>query len=288
MKIIFIHGRDQQGKDSLDLKRTWTETLAAGLIKTGNSIPDDTQIVFPYFGDKLDELVKKADLPETVERIVQKGSAADSQLPFVAEFLSDLSENAGIGSDEILAEFTGDTIEKGALNWPWIQAVLRTLDKHTSFGDFSIKQWTYDVYMYLTKPGIAREIERFVLQEIGKEPCVVVAHSLGSIIAYNVLKANPQLKIKSFITVGSPLGLTSIKKRLEKPLPMPGCIEQVWFNAYDNQDVVALNSLTFENFDIDPEITNYSDVKNQTQNRHGIEGYLNDKKVAKFIYDQLP
>ena len=60
-----------------------------------------------------------------------------------------------------------------------------------------------------------------------------------------------------------------------------------WFNAMDQRDVVALYPLDGTHFPIDPAIENKTDVDNDTENRHGISGYLTDKVVAKRIYDAL-
>lgn len=55
----------------------------------------------------------------------------------------------------------------------------------------------------------------------------------------------------------------------------------------DPDDIVALYSLEAANFPVNPSIENKTDVKNQTSNQHGIKGYLNDKEIAKRIYDAL-
>jgi len=68
---------------------------------------------------------------------------------------------------------------------------------------------------------------------------------------------------------------------------MPACVKSGWYNAYDERGVVALNPLSKKYFDITPEIENKDDVRNHTDNRHGIEGYLDDKDVAREIYEAL-
>ena len=58
----------------------------------------------------------------------------------------------------------------------------------------------------------------------------------------------------------------------------------------DERDVVALYPLTPSHFPINPlapSIENKQDVQNKTTNRHGMGGYLDDKDVAKRIYDAL-
>ncbi|MGZ4895289.1 MAG: hypothetical protein ACXVJ0_02545, partial [Candidatus Angelobacter sp.] len=73
------------------------------------------------------------------------------------------------------------------------------------------------------------------------------------------------------------------------PIRCPECASE-WFNAMDERDVVALYPLDPNCFPLDPinpAIENKRDVRNNTTNRHGIGGYLNDKEVAKRIYDAL-
>ena len=57
----------------------------------------------------------------------------------------------------------------------------------------------------------------------------------------------------------------------------------MWRNAYDDRDVVALRPLDSKTWPITPAIKNFSKVRNQTDNAHGIEGYLNDKQVAAWV-----
>jgi hypothetical protein len=106
-------------------------------------------------------------------------------------------------------------------------------------------------------------------------------------VSYLVLKANSSFQVKKLITIGSPLGYHSLRPYLQEPLIMPQCIQNGWFNAYDDGDYVALNPLDKVHFNINPEIENKKDVRNLTSNRHGIKGYLNDSEVAKKIYEAL-
>ena len=71
-----------------------------------------------------------------------------------------------------------------------------------------------------------------------------------------------------------------------KPLKFPKPAK-AWYNAYDERDVVALYPLDRDNFPVTPAVTNYGKVKNHTDNRHGIVGYLDDPAVAKAIHDAL-
>jgi hypothetical protein len=121
-----------------------------------------------------------------------------------------------------------------------------------------------------------------------------VAHSLGTVVAYRLLRTQAQTRgwqVPAFVTLGSPLGVTEIRRTLASaaPLRCPGGA-QSWFNAMDERDVVALYPLTPRHFPLNPatpNIENKCDVDNFTKNRHGIEGYLSDPEVARRIHAAL-
>jgi hypothetical protein len=94
------------------------------------------------------------------------------------------------------------------------------------------------------------------------------------------------LKVRSYVTVGSPLAIRAIRDRL-RPIGYPKPAVATWYNAYDPKDVVALYPLDAQNFPVNPTIENYGKVLNGTDNRHGIIGYLDDADVAKHILDAL-
>lgn len=287
MKLVFIHGRDQQGKDPVELQSEWRHTLVEGLTKIGLELPDDIEILFPFYGDKLAELIQQLDAP-LVADVVEKGAAADDkEAEFRGEILYEMAINSGISDAEIQANFAGLPQEKGPLNWEWIQAILRALDR-TPLGDRSIDRITRDVYVYLTYNAVRKAIDAIVNSVFKTDgPYVVVGHSLGSVVGYNVLSKLATTKlVRAYITVGSPLGIKAIKKQLDPPLAMPNCVSE-WYNAMDDRDVVALYPLDAQNFPITPPITNKTNLDNHTDNRHGIVGYLGDSDVAKKIYQAL-
>jgi hypothetical protein len=287
MNLVFVHGRAQGLKDPIELKKEWINTLKIGLEKSGLTLPiSEENISFPFYGEKLDDLVR--DGLRTVEGIITKGAEINSRdVRFFQDFLLEISENADISTEEISEANDVVITEKGPLNWPWVQAILRTLDQRTRWSEASIKRFTRDVVLYLTAANVKDIVNNEVMKSIKNKPCVVVGHSLGSIICYNILRDNSDLNICKFITIGSPLGLKSVKNYLRTPIKMPDCIKHGWYNAYDERDVVALNPLDRTYFNISPSIENDNHVRNSTSNRHGIRGYLNDKVIAKTIYNAL-
>jgi hypothetical protein len=107
-----------------------------------------------------------------------------------------------------------------------------------------------DVHDFFFVPARREAMERSLRErlESGGGPFVVVAHSQGSMIAYEVLrKLDPaRCKVGLFVTIGSPLGLPSVRSMFnqwtaKKKLPFPACVER-WVNVADTRDPVALDA----------------------------------------------
>lgn len=302
MRLIMIHGRGQEEEDGNALKQTWIDTLNIGIVnaklvfedmKTAVPISTDiVQIEFPFYGRLLYEMVyvdkNKQTMVEARRSSIYTPNEA-KEIAFFESFLSEIAKNTNISQTE-KAELLNIERTRGILNWDIVQKLLVYLDEKQIANQLTLKTVTKDVFLYLTVNSIKAAINEFVEKSFHKnEPCVVVGHSLGSIVSYLVLKNNPDYKVEKFITVGSPLGLKSVKSYLDGSLEMPKCVNKAngWFNAYDEADFVALNPLDKKYFNIDPPIENKNDVKNQMPNHHGIQGYLNDAVVTRMIYKAL-
>ncbi|HLE88246.1 MAG TPA: hypothetical protein VI727_11345 [Candidatus Brocadiaceae bacterium] len=97
-----------------------------------------------------------------------------------------------------------------------------------------------DVPLYLGANG--GEIRRVVKEVILKHPnCVLVGHSLGSVISADILREEQQtdnfskMPVSAFITIGSPLNLLKMRNPMDKPFPF------VWDNFYYPKDPIAVN-----------------------------------------------
>ena len=291
MKLILIHGRAQEDYEEQALKQKWIATLNEGLAKSGLSLPSGVQIEFPYYGKLLDQLVQDAKTaPKDTSDAHRSGQVYEEakEIEFVEAMLGEMAMNIEATRAEKAELKKSIEKDRGLLNWEPLQRLFSYIDKKQKFGDAILKNFTLDVFMYLTIRDIRTKIDNRILQTFDNEPCVVVGHSLGSVVSYLILKNHPQFQVKKFITVGSPLGLAAIQKYLELPLQVPSCIKDGdWFNAFDSRDFVALNPLNRQYFNVRPPIENKGDVDNHTENRHGIIGYLNDKVVAQQIHAAL-
>jgi hypothetical protein len=286
-KLLLVHGRGQQGLNPDALKTEWMAALERGAVVTGGIVPRDVDVAFPYYGDTLDSFTRQFGIPLTPD-LQARGAAQDDEfLAFQYDFAEAVRQRAGITDAQVDLEYGNNPQARGPLNWQWVQAILRAIDKHGSgLSQNTLEAFTRDVYIYSTRAGVRDEVNRIVAGKLTEQPTVVVGHSLGSVVAYSVLRTDPRpLKVPLFVTVGSPLAVRAVRDQF-RPLRSPPPVD-AWYNAFDTRDVVALYPLDAENFPVQPAIENNSMVKNSTDNRHGIAGYLDDPEVAKRVLNAL-
>jgi hypothetical protein len=94
-------------------------------------------------------------------------------------------------------------------------------------------------------------------QKDGMKECVIVAHSLGSVIAFDYVfgfrkyMLDPSVTVKAFITLGSPIPIfTTSMGHTESDLKLPSNVKQ-WINILDKDDAIARYCRPFfKNIDI--------------------------------------
>ena len=286
-RVVFIHGRAQQGRSSAALASEWMGALAKGAAALGRGVPTDLDLAFPFYGDALDHYASQFDTP-AVSDMQARGSPQDDEfLLFQAEFADALRRRAGITDAQIDAEYGPNPAPRGPLNWQWVQAILRAIDRHSAgMGQQSLETFTRDVFLYVTRSAVRDAIDRIVAAAVAEEPTLMVSHSLGTVVAYSVLQSDRRaLQVPLLVTLGSPLAVRAVRDRF-RPLSFPRPV-RTWYNAFDTRDVVALYPLDAENFPVLDPIENFAGVRNHTDNRHGIAGYLDNVDVARHILDAL-
>lgn len=109
--------------------------------------------------------------------------------------------------------------------------------------------WLKQVSAYFTDPMIRAEIQNRFATMIDVDTRVVVAHSLGSVVAYESLCAHREWPVTDLVTLGSPLGVPHVVLHRLVPQPgrgaagpqglWPGSVQR-WINLTDDGDFVAL------------------------------------------------
>lgn len=317
-KLIFIHGRNQQGRDPDELRAHWIASLQRGFDRLGLTSPIvDDDVIFPFFGDALFELTREDSLDEAEAVIgddVAPGVSDDEEatIRLGREVVGEVLGASGVSAETIEAEIDPEPADLepavaeppadnepggarvgGALSWEWVQAGLSILDRLVPGASAaSVAYAAGDVAQYLKNEQVHAEIDAVVAAAFDQcspgDRIVVVAHSLGSVIAYKLLAhggLSSERSIASFVTLGSPLGVSAIRDAVS-PVVHPAAVAN-WLNAYDDRDVVALHPLDQRYFDVSPPILDHDAVVNPSPNHHRVEGYLEDPVVALTIHEAL-
>lgn len=145
-----------------------------------------------------------------------------------------------------------------------------------------------DVYDFLFDAQRQAAMEQALIDRLraGGGPFVIVAHSQGSMIAYDVLRriAKDDIDVRLLVTIGSPLGIREVQDILEEdgPLAVPPCVDK-WVNVADGLDPVAADPTLGDDF-TPPEI---SDVMAQNpdspRHPHSATGYLRTDAVRNSV-----
>ena len=112
---------------------------------------------------------------------------------------------------------------------------------------------------------------------------VIVGHSQGSFIAYDVLTTATCPEVQGFMTIGSPLGVDEIQQELSwsRENGFPSKLQGDWVNIYDSYDPVSR---------LDPKLSNdfrkhgdkiVKDIREQNWGkwRHSATKYLKGPKL---------
>jgi hypothetical protein len=157
-------------------------------------------------------------------------------------------------------DFTHHWFGTDALSKLLIDKVLRDL---SFYYDSNQKIADRQVNPLIAQKVLMAELESALLEtrENFSGELVLIAHSMESIIAYDVLRKigrdNPEFRVEHFITIGSPLGLPTVKANIfdvnddradEDKVRTPTVVKKSWINYADRRDPVALDNHLVNDF----------------------------------------
>jgi hypothetical protein len=134
-------------------------------------------------------------------------------------------------------------------------------------------------YFFTNAQDRIRDRLRTVLDAVAG-PVVVVSHSLGTVVAYDVLSEQEfaQKDVPLFVTLGSPLGYTEIQDVVIRPLRIPAPV-RLWTNFADPLDLVTLDATLADDFRSTAKVIADIVVDNPSPNNHASCGYLRTRHV---------
>lgn len=183
-------------------------------------------------------------------------------------------------------------------HWATVFDVVAVIANNSILDGIFIARQMQDVESYFRNADIRNSVRglfRDVLRD-HDEPTILIAHSLGSVIAYDVLREYPDLDVSGLVTLGSPLSMDWFRDRLARPgesgdkLPVPRMLAE-WVNVYSEMDPLALGSGVSRYFrgggeggrgpiDLTAENTGYLDAHNPDQ-------YLRSSVTANVIIGMI-
>ncbi|MFI8216641.1 hypothetical protein [Streptomyces sp. NPDC085932] len=229
-RIVGVHGVGKQRLGSRTLLKDWEPALADGLDRAGGPelAPGDLRMAF--YGDLFrpaghtlavgDPMFTAADVDELETELLLEWWAAAARV------------------DPAVPPPGGDTLARSPRA---AQTALRVLQHSRHFAGLTLRALVFDlkqVRRYLTDETLRAAARSRVEEAIGPDTRVVVAHSLGSVVAYEALCARQGHGVRALVTLGSPLGMRMVVDRLRPgPETWPGTSS--WTNVVDEGDVVA-------------------------------------------------
>lgn len=245
--VVVVHGIGQQFLGPELMCKELGPALRDGVRLAGGPRLDPADVVCAFYGDVYFEPGTRSwDLPPWDEYDVDD--------PIELELLHDWwTEAARVDPAVPDPEADGTRgpvgyVVTGPLRAQWVRAALDALSGSRYFGTMSDRLLIFglkQVRRYMTDPAIRAAARARVAAEITPDTRVVIAHSLGSVVAYETLCANPQWDQLDLVTLGSPLGLRSIVFDRLDPAPVDGAGAwptpvRSWTNIADPGDIVAL------------------------------------------------
>lgn len=212
--IVGVHGAFHQLWGPNQLKSRWLPALQDGLVHAGASI-DPEDFAMAFYGDVF--------RPEVAE-----GRPDREELMEVARrsgLLAVVEEHYGNNGLEVLAEEIGKEV---------------------------LRQLVHQLGRYFADEDIRETIRSRLRDVITPKTRVIVAHSMGTVVAYEELAAHPEWNVNALVTLGSPLGGEFVFPRL-RPSPVngvggwPGSVKW-WTNVVALDDSVVRVSDLSERF----------------------------------------
>jgi hypothetical protein len=274
--LVGVHGIATHQLGRHQLLAAWSPALADGLERACGRPVAAPALDLAFYGD----LFLKPG-PAQIKSAIERPELDDMDGDEWAEIERELVD-AATARDIAAAE---DEVPKAYTRMPRaVRVLLRAVDRRfgAAAGILHVSVLR-QVRRYLTEPQLKAQVDARVAQVAGPACRVMIAHSLGSVVAYEYLRRNPDSGVELFLTLGSPLGLRMVRQRLESLGPVPVAS---WVNVYDLGDPVAcagaLNGWWPQiGADGDVVVVNGGDT-------HAVRRYLSREATGQILLGALP
>lgn len=292
MKIIFIHRMNQQNYTAHRLKEHWLKVFKLGLKQMPCKVNvRDLHIHMPFYGDLMTkyQLSNQLDLNTLLPKsffnnyfpinVHPSNPPTREHTPFVPLLRPSTDQTDKSFSERLY--LTSQLVKDRVL-----KELVVLLNNFPKLHESLIQQFLIETYMYLSNPEFMEEVHQRILKKMREdEDYIVVGHSLGSVIAFQLLSdPSYHFSVKRFVTLASPLSFRVIQSKLPRPISRPPCIYGDWFNFYSQDDFLTAFPLCEAPFNFEPAIINQK-IYTFANQPHEILGYLQHPSVIKAIIE---
>lgn len=274
--MVGVHGIAQQQSGPARQEKAWRHAFYRGLRHARCPEDEFPTLAVPFYGNLFRKGSPYLDgvAAPNFEFIEEQRWEAD-EIAFVAGALDEITEEL---SESVLDDLwlTSPNLGPPALIPPPLLRGLAAIDRRWGTGrGLLLVGVLRQVNAYLFVPEAGEQIRQIVSDTLTDETRVLVGHSLGSVIAYDLLLRGAAPQIQTLVTLGSPLPLATVRSALP-PLAsgtvVPGA-DLLWCNVYDPWDVVTAGH------GLEPEAQDIP-VSNRRGDPHALAEYLGRKETA--------
>ncbi len=226
-RVVFVHGIGARVSSEAPMSGQWLAAMNHGLTRVGTVRLSREEVAFARYAD----LFQSPGPRPTVD---------------VSDREHDLLMRWWRGAARVDPDVVPPTAEMNSRTSMSVRMALHQLARSRFFAGVAAREDLRQMYRYFIEPELRQRIRDRVSALLAPETRVVVAHSLGSVVAYETLCATTEHRVRVFVTLGSPLGVPDLIFDRLDPAPKdgigcwPGPPELVWTNIADRGDVVAL------------------------------------------------
>jgi hypothetical protein len=271
-QIVGVHGIAQEQLGPNQLVAKWRPALHDGLLQAGSSLGSPPELEVAFYGDLF--LAKAAQGVEFKSGLTNALAPSPEDLAFLEEALTELSH-----------ELPDRVNDKGGFTrlpeWarPLASRMARKLDAGAVL---LLANELTQVRRYLADDDLAEQIHDVVQARIGDNCRTLIGHSLGSVIAHEVLGLRAGHDVHTLLTLGSPLSMRTVVVRLRSARRDAPVRALKWVNVLDPRDPVACAGPIGR---IHQGVTDY-EVSNGKA-AHAVERYLGKSVCGRAVMDSL-
>ncbi|MEV2261840.1 antibiotic ABC transporter ATP-binding protein [Streptomyces anulatus] len=249
-KVVFVHGVGKQYLSEDSLGRDVIPELMGGVRLAGGEVPAYDEVEVAFYGDLFRPRGARAGYEPPYD---EADIETDEEFALLMEWWAEAARTdpSVPGPDQPGTRGAAGWAASRALRLNTVRAALDALTgAHYLRGvlDRALIGSLKQLVAYLTDDSVRRACRDRLAARITSDTEVVVAHSLGSVVAYETLcdpGLNRDWDVRMLVTLGSPLGMRALVLGRLDPAPEGGRAVwpkplASWTNIADAADIVSV------------------------------------------------